>query len=101
IQVPATVLSPLHTASGPSPPTTSGANKDTINTARGPPNITPTDPVIKSKPAFFLSFHISFRSRLSVKSTKLTGSKYREAIVYKDESAPEIIFREFNTPGKK
>src|SRR3546814_2115981 len=66
IQLPATVESPLHTASGPAPPTVSGEKTDTSSTASGPPMIIPTVPVMNIRPALRRSFHISLRSRLRV-----------------------------------
>ena len=41
IQLPATVVNPRQTASGPAPPTRSGAKNAVIRIARGPPRIIP------------------------------------------------------------
>ena len=79
IQLPATVVSPRQTASGPTPPTTSGAKTETIRMANGPPIMIPTVPVKNMMMALGPSFLISGRSILMVSNTKLVGSKYREA----------------------
>jgi hypothetical protein len=57
--------------------------------------------VINIKPAFFLNFQISLRSKLRVNNTRLAGKRYREAIPYKPDEVPEIIPAEFNRPGRK
>ena len=79
IQLPATVVSPRQTASGPTPPTTSGAKVDTIKIAMGPPMMIPTVPVKNMIIAFGPNFLISGKSILMVSKTKLVGNKYREA----------------------
>ena len=81
IQVPATVLNPLQTSSAPSPPTISGANNEIKKTAAGPPSIILIEAVINIKPAFFLNFHISLKSRLKVNNTRLAGKRYLDAMV--------------------
>ena len=45
IQLPATVVRPLQTASGPDPPTVSGLTVPTIISAKGPPTMMPKVPV--------------------------------------------------------
>jgi hypothetical protein len=57
--------------------------------------------VINIKPAFFLNFHISFRSRLRVNKTRLAGKRYLEAIAYKPDPVPEITPAELRIPGRK
>ena len=79
IQLPATVVRPRHTASGPAPPTISGAKTDTTIIARGPPMIIPAVPVKNMTNALGPNFIILGRSILIVNSTKLVGNKYRDA----------------------
>src|SRR5690606_26267170 len=101
IQLPPIVAHPLHTSSAPVPPTTSGAKRDTVTTAKGPPKIIPTVPVRNITNAFGPNFNIALKSRLSVNRTREAGNKYLEAIRYNPECSPETNPNELSKPGIK
>ena len=75
IQLPAMVVSPRQTASGPWPPTTSGAKNDTSKMASGPPMMIPADPVRNMIRAFGPRCRMDFMSMLRVNRTRLAGSR--------------------------
>ena len=75
IQDPATVASPLQTASGPCPPTVSGLMNEKMKTAKGPPRMMLIVPVKNMISALGPSLRIPCRSMLSVSNTKVAGSK--------------------------
>ena len=78
IQLPATVVIPRHTASGPAPPTVSGLNALTARMASGPPATMPMVPVAKRVSAFGPSLSTDGRSTERVSMTRQAGSRYRE-----------------------
>ena len=75
IQLPATVVMPRHTASGPCPPTIVGSTALTTNIARGPPITIPSVPTKNIISALGPKFKIAFKSMLIVKSIKQAGNK--------------------------
>src|SRR5690606_27611466 len=75
IQLPATVVMPRQTASGPAPSNTSGNSRLTISNAIGPPMTTPRVPVRNKISSLGPSRRIDFKSKLKVNNTKHAGSK--------------------------
>ena len=73
------VESPLQTASGPTPPTRSGATLETIKTANGPPKMMVTVAVKNIINAFGPSPITAFRSILKVSKTREAGRRYLDA----------------------
>ncbi len=75
IQLPASVDKPLHTASGPTPPTVSGETIEINKMATGPPITIPIVPVKNMINAFQPKLNTAFKSILRVIKTKAAGNK--------------------------
>ena len=96
IQLPATVANPRQMASGPTPPTVSGLMKENTRIANGPPSTMLTVAVANMISACGPSRMMPGMSMLSVRSTSVAGSKYREDTKYRlDASAstmPNVLY---------
>ena len=75
IQLPATVVRPRQTASGPPPPTVSGLTAPTAMSATGPPTMIPTVPVRNMAMAFHPSRMMAGRSTERVRRTSVAGRR--------------------------